>query len=77
MTPFAIISTALIATDTRTADLLPNTRDQTRWSGRVSQLGSGYTLAGISGGMFLLGKASGNEHAGETALLALQALILN
>src|SRR5690349_3620111 len=44
--PFALISTALIATDKKTADALPNTKDQAVWSGRVSQLGAGYTLAG-------------------------------
>ena len=44
--PFALISTALIATDKKTADFLPNTEDQAVWSGRVSQLGAAYTLAG-------------------------------
>jgi membrane-associated phospholipid phosphatase len=72
--PFAIISTALIASDTKTADLLPNTRDQATWSGRVSQLGAGYTLAGFSGGMWLFGKATGNHHTAEAGLLALEAV---
>src|SRR4051812_47325677 len=54
--PFALISVALIATDKHTAEALPNTLDQTKWSGRVSQLGAAYSLAGFSGGTFLVGK---------------------
>jgi membrane-associated phospholipid phosphatase len=72
--PFAVIAGALIATDTRTADALPNTSDQVTWSGRVSQLGAAYTLAGASGATALLGHAFGNDHALETGLLALEAL---
>jgi membrane-associated phospholipid phosphatase len=72
--PFALLSGALIATDTKTADMLPNTQSQTRWSGRVSQLGAGYSLAGLSGGTLLIGKMTGNRHAQETGWLALNAL---
>jgi len=71
--PFVAISAVLIATDTRT-DVPPNTTGQIRWSGRVSQIGAGYTLAGISGGTFLLGHVAGNDHLRETGLLALEAL---
>src|SRR5688572_4890264 len=59
--PFLAISAGLIATDRRTADWLPNTPGQVRWSGRVSQIGASYTLAGISGGTYLMGRAFGNE----------------
>lgn len=72
--PFALLTGALIATDKQTAKLLPNTPDQDKWSGRVSQLGSGYTLVGISAGAFLLGKATRNEHVKESGVLALAAL---
>jgi membrane-associated phospholipid phosphatase len=72
--PFLLISGALIATDHKTADLLPNTEDQTTWSGRVSQLGAAYTLAGFSGATYLIGKATDNSHAKETGLLSLEAL---
>lgn len=72
--PFALISTALIATDKKTADALPNTKDQAVWSGRVSQLGSGYTLAGAAGAMYLVGKITGDKHARETGWLSLEAL---
>ncbi len=72
--PFAIISGGLIASDRKTGDLLPNTADQTRWSGRVSQMGAAYTLAGASGAMYLFGKATADKHATETAWLGMQAL---
>lgn len=72
--PFALVSAALLATDRKSADVLPNSRDQAVWSGRVSQAGASYTLAGASGAMFLLGKATGNRHTQETGWLALQAI---
>jgi len=72
--PFLLISAAALATDPWTADLLPNTSDQTKWSGRVSQLGASYTLAGISGATYLLGRVRGNEHFKETGFLGLQAI---
>ena len=72
--PFALISTTLIATDKKTANFLPNTDDQAVWSGRVSQLGATYTLAGFSGGMYLFGKVVGNKHARETGWISLEAL---
>lgn len=71
--PYVLLSGALIATDSRTMELLPNTDDQKIWSGRVSQIGAGYTLAAASGGTYLIGKFTGNRHAQETGLLALHA----
>ena len=47
--PFSIIAASLIATDRKIADQLPNTEDQTVWSGRISQIGAAYTLAGAFG----------------------------
>ena len=72
--PFAIVSGALIATDSRTGNILPNTPNQKKWSGRVSQLGAAYTQLGVSGGTYLLGKMTGNRHAQETGWLALNAM---
>jgi len=72
--PFALVSAALIATDRQTGKILPNTLDQTIWSGRISQLGAAYTLAGISGGTYLLGRFAGNDHFKETGVLGLEAL---
>src|SRR5262245_60391860 len=72
--PFALVSGALIATDSRTAASLPNSEDQKRWSGRVSQAGSALSLLTLSGGTYLVGKITSNEHAQETGLLALHAI---
>lgn len=72
--PFALLSTTLLATDTQTAHILPNTPDQTRWSGRISQMGASYTMVGLSGATFLLGKATGNKREQDTGWLALKAV---
>lgn len=72
--PFALISAGLIASDIKTAEFLPNTSDQTKWSGRVSQLGASYSLAGFSGATLLLGQMTHNDHVRETGLLSLEAL---
>jgi membrane-associated phospholipid phosphatase len=72
--PFALISAGLIATDRKIADVLPNTNDQAVWSGRVSQIGSAYSMAGLSGAMYLLGKATGDAHTRETGWIAMQAI---
>ncbi len=72
--PFAVITATLLATDRKTSDALPNSADQTRWSGRVSQFGAWYSVAGISGATFLAGHFSGNNHARETGWLALESL---
>ncbi len=72
--PFVLISGALIATDRQTGRLLPNTTDQTIWSGRVSQLGASYSLAGMSLGTYAVGRLAGNDHAKEAGLLSLEAL---
>jgi hypothetical protein len=72
--PFILISGALIATDRNTASLLPNTTDQTVWSGRVSQIGATYTLAGITGATYLIGRAEGDDHAREAGFLGMEAV---
>lgn len=72
--PFALISAALIATDRQTEELLPNTEDQRVWSGRVSQIGASYTLAGAAGGMYAIGQITGNKHVRETGWLGLEAI---
>lgn len=54
--PLAAAAAGLIATDTRTAQWLPNTPDQVLWSKRVAYFGSGYTLAFLTGGWLIGGK---------------------
>jgi membrane-associated phospholipid phosphatase len=72
--PFLLLSAASLATDRRTGDLLPNSLNQTKWSGRVSRMGASYTLAGISSASYLLGRLEGSEHLKETGWLGLQAI---
>jgi hypothetical protein len=72
--PMALLSGVLIATDRKTGDLLPNTEDQTKWSGRVSQIGAAYTLAGFSGATLLVGELIKDQHAKEAGWLSLQAI---
>ena len=72
--PFVIISASLIAADRKIADGLPNSQDQAKWSGRVSQLGSSYSMAGATAAMYLIGKATGNKHARETGFLAMDTI---
>jgi membrane-associated phospholipid phosphatase len=72
--PIVAISGILIATDKQTGDLLPNTDDQTTWSGRVSQIGASYTLVGGSAATLLVGHLIGDKHASEAGWLALQAV---
>ncbi len=72
--PFALLTGALIATDHQTADLLPNTKDQSKWSLRVSQIGAPYTLAGMAGGVYLIGRATKDKKARETGFLAAEAI---
>jgi membrane-associated phospholipid phosphatase len=72
--PFTLITGALIATDHRTANLLPNSTDQATWSRRVSQAGASYTLAGMAATMYLVGKATGNDKAREVGFLGAEAV---
>jgi len=72
--PFALITGALIATDHQTADLLPNTADQSTWSLRISQIGAPYTLAGMAAAMYLISRATGDKKARETGFLGAEAI---
>lgn len=72
--PFVLASGGLLATDERLANLQPNSDDQAVWSGRVSQLGASYSLAGFSGAMYVAGRLQGSRRAEEAGLLSLAAL---
>jgi membrane-associated phospholipid phosphatase len=73
--PFAAITGTLIATDRKTAEVLPNTADQSKWSLRVSQIGAPYSLAGMAAGMYLISRATGNKKARETGFLGAEAIL--
>jgi len=64
----------LVATDHWTSQQLPNTKDQVRFSGQVSNAGI-YALAPLTGGLYLVGVFSGNAKARETGLLGAEALV--
>ena len=72
--PFALVSAALIASDSKTAEFLPSTENQKKWGGRISKAGASSSLLVASSGTYLLGKVTGNKHAQETGLLALHAI---
>ena len=72
--PFLAAAAGLFASDRDTIEILPNSPDQIKWSGRGSQLGASYTLAGFSGATYLMGKAFGKEHTSRTGLMGLEAL---
>lgn len=72
--PFTLITGALIATDRKTAEVLPNTSDQSKWSLRVSQIGAPYSLAGMAAGMYLISRATGDKKARETGFLGAEAI---
>jgi hypothetical protein len=73
--PFAVITGTLIATDRKTAEILPNTADQSKWSLRVSQIGAPYSLAGMAAGMYLISRATGDKKARETGFLGAEAIL--
>jgi len=75
--PFVLVTGALIATDQHTAQLLPNTTDQSTWSLRVSQIGAPYTLAGVSAAMYLISRATGDKKARETGFFGAEAILHN
>jgi membrane-associated phospholipid phosphatase len=72
--PFAAITAAMLATDRKATDAMPNSAGQTRWSRRISQVGAPYSLAGMSGATYLLGKVTRDKHAREAGWLGMLAI---
>jgi len=72
---FGAATGALIATDRRTSQQLPNTGDQVAFSRGVSQLGAAYTLIPIAGGLYLGGALTKQSKLRETGLLGGEALV--
>jgi len=71
---FGAATGGLIATDHWTSEQLPNTKDQIKYSGRVSDLGALYTVAPLTAGFYLVGSITDNAKARETGLLGAEAL---
>jgi len=73
--PLAAATAALIATDSETADWLPNTPDQVKWSQRFSNFGGVYTLGFITGGMLIGGKVVDKPHYFQIGRNSAEALV--
>ncbi len=73
--PLAAATAGLIATDSRTADYLPNTDNQIRWSQRVSNFGAVYTLGVLTGGMLVGGKITHKPHYAHIGRISAEALV--
>ena len=71
-----IAGTAIaIGTDDRLSEQLPTPDDPARIAGkRVSYFGALYTLAGLSGGTYLIGRVAGKERLRDTGWMSLEAL---
>jgi membrane-associated phospholipid phosphatase len=75
LVPLAVGTGIAIGTDDYLSEQLPNPDDPPRIVGKhVSQLGALYTVAGISGGTYLIGHIAGKERLRETGWLGLEAL---
>jgi membrane-associated phospholipid phosphatase len=72
---FGAATGALLATDRRSAQQLPNTKDQLAVSRHVSQFGAEYSLIPIAGGLYLGGVLSGQSKLRETGFLGAEALV--
>ena len=72
--PLAATTGALIAADADIAGAFPNTPRQSQNGERLSRIGAPYTVAGIAGGAYLVGRLTGNERARETGRIGLEAL---
>jgi membrane-associated phospholipid phosphatase len=72
---FGAATGALIATDRRTSQQLPNTGHLVAFSRDVSQLGAVYTLAPIAGGFILAGVLTKQSKLRDTGLLGGEALV--
>jgi len=72
---FGAATGALIATDRRSSQQLPNTRDQLAVGRHISQAGALYTLIPITGGLYLGGVLAKQPKVRETGLLGAEALV--
>jgi membrane-associated phospholipid phosphatase len=69
------VSTALLLTDEQTEARLGNNSGRLHISNDVSQAGSWYGLAAVSGAFYLVGRAAHSDKARETGVLSAEALI--
>jgi membrane-associated phospholipid phosphatase len=72
--PLAATTGALLATDTDISNALPNTQHQIDVSRGISEIGSAYTLYGVSGAFYLIGRLKDNDRLRETGWLGIMAI---
>lgn len=75
LVPLGIATSALIATDRRTAGDLSNDETRLRVSRDIGYLGAFYTTGGVAAAFYFVGRATGSARARETGLLGAEALI--
>jgi membrane-associated phospholipid phosphatase len=73
--PLAAVTAGLIATDTRTAKWLPNTPGQVKWSQRVSDFGTLYTLGFVTAGWMVGGKVIHEPRYSRIGRISTEALV--
>ncbi len=72
--PLAAGTAGLMATDYKTANYLPNTPDQVKWSRRFAEFGAVYTLGFVTGGPLVGGKVIHKPHFTQIGRNSLEAL---
>jgi len=72
---FGGTTAALIATDQRTSDALPDSPRQAAISSKVARMGAVYTTLPAAGAFYLYGRVRKDAHARETGVLGAQALL--
>lgn len=75
LVPLGLGTAALIATDQQTGDEIAESDKPLHISRTISYAGSSYGTGAIAAGFYLLGRATHNDRARETGLLAGEALI--
>lgn len=75
LAPLALGTAALIATDRKTGDEIAESHRQLHASRIVSYAGSDLGVGGVAASFYVFGRATHNDRARETGLLAAEALI--
>jgi len=75
LVPFAAATGVSLYYDNQALQTLGRDKNRINISNKVSDLGSGYTLAGEGAGLYLIGSFTHDEHLTETGRLGLEAVI--
>jgi membrane-associated phospholipid phosphatase len=75
LAPLAASTALLISTDARSAGSLPNTSMQIDTGQALSRIGAPYTLFGVAGGAYIVGRFTRNERLRETGRIGTEALV--